>query len=84
MWDEREKRPKSGKAGASHHEHFFLVGTVTHIRAKAFSSALRFVRKYFTMSSTSHWVWIYNRKRVETDNSIGGFMRFCVPAASGR
>jgi hypothetical protein len=21
-------------------------------------------------------VWIYNRKRVETDSSIGGFMRF--------
>src|ERR1700724_1693301 len=24
-------------------------------------------------------VWIYNRKRVETDSSIGGFMRFLFP-----
>jgi hypothetical protein len=70
--DSREAT-KPGKTGPSHHQHFFWWYCNNIVASVLVGVALFEV---FHDVQYLSLVWIYNRKRVETDSSIGGFMRF--------
>ena len=62
---------ESGETGAAHHEHFVLV-VLQQDRSQC--SSARVIRSFPRCAHIARL--IYNRKRVESDRSIGGFGRF--------